>query len=154
MPSGSAHGWLSPSTPASACCGCPSTPPTSTTPSSESGACSRMRSRRTGCTAASRRWSARPSASSLPVTSRPRIRSLWQLRHSPRLLEKHAFSSPTCLDGEFYALKNSCPHQAARVCLGRVVGTTLPGDVYQFNYGQEGRILRCPWHSWEYDITT
>src|SRR5438552_2289078 len=57
-----------------------------------------MRSRRTGCTAASRRWSARPSASSLPVTSRPRIRSLWQLRHSPRLLEKHAFSSPTCLE--------------------------------------------------------
>jgi len=58
------------------------------------------------------------------------------------------------LDGEFYALKNSCPHQAARVCLGRVVGTTLPGAVYQFEYGREGRILRCPWHSWEYDITT
>jgi nitrite reductase/ring-hydroxylating ferredoxin subunit len=58
------------------------------------------------------------------------------------------------LDGEFYALKNSCPHQAARVCLGQVVGTTLPSDVYEFNYGQEGRILRCPWHSWEYDITT
>src|SRR5690348_17428099 len=55
------------------------------------------------------------------------------------------------LDGEFYALKNSCPHQAARVCLGRVVGTTLPGAVYQFEYGREGRILRCPWHSWEYD---
>ena len=58
------------------------------------------------------------------------------------------------LEGEFYALKNSCPHQAARVCLGRVVGTTLPSDVYEFRYGQEGRILRCPWHSWEYDITT
>src|SRR5262252_7090531 len=58
------------------------------------------------------------------------------------------------LDGEFYALKNSCPHQAARVCLGRVVGTTLPSDVYEFRYGQEGRILRCPWHSWEYDIRT
>ncbi len=58
------------------------------------------------------------------------------------------------LDGEFYALKNSCPHQAARVCLGRIVGTTLPGDVYEFRYGNEGRILRCPWHSWEYDIPT
>ena len=58
------------------------------------------------------------------------------------------------LDGEFYALKNSCPHQAARVCLGRVLGTTLPSDVYEFQYGKEGRILRCPWHSWEYDITT
>ncbi len=58
------------------------------------------------------------------------------------------------LDGTFYALKNSCPHQAARVCLGRVVGTTLPSQVYEYRYGQEGRILRCPWHSWEYDITT
>jgi len=33
------------------------------------------------------------------------------------------------LYGEFYALQNSCPHHAARVCLGRVLGTTLPSDV-------------------------
>ncbi|HEY8601817.1 MAG TPA: Rieske (2Fe-2S) protein [Thermomicrobiales bacterium] len=58
------------------------------------------------------------------------------------------------LDGTFYALKNVCPHQGARVCLGRIVGTTLPSDVYEFKYGLEGRILRCPWHEWEYDITT
>ena len=30
------------------------------------------------------------------------------------------------LGGSFYALKNSCPHQAARVCLCRVVGTAMP----------------------------
>ena len=58
------------------------------------------------------------------------------------------------LDGTFYALKNVCPHQGARVCLGRIVGTTLPSDVYEFKYGLKGRILRCPWHEWEYDITT
>lgn len=58
------------------------------------------------------------------------------------------------LDGAFYALKNVCAHQGARVCLGKVSGTTLPSDVYEFNYGLEGRILRCPWHEWEYDITT
>jgi nitrite reductase/ring-hydroxylating ferredoxin subunit len=58
------------------------------------------------------------------------------------------------LDGTFYALKNVCPHQGARVCLGRIVGTTLPSDVYEFKYGLEGRILRCPWHEWEYDIAT
>jgi nitrite reductase/ring-hydroxylating ferredoxin subunit len=58
------------------------------------------------------------------------------------------------LEGTFYALKNVCPHQGARVCLGRIVGTTLPSDVYEFKYGLEGRILRCPWHEWEYDITT
>jgi nitrite reductase (NADH) small subunit len=58
------------------------------------------------------------------------------------------------LDGDYYALRNSCPHQAARVCLGKVVGTALPSDVYEFSYGREGRILRCPWHEWEYDIAT
>ncbi len=58
------------------------------------------------------------------------------------------------LEGTFYALKNVCPHQGARVCLGRIVGTTLPSEVYEFKYGLEGRILRCPWHEWEYDITT
>src|SRR3954452_21311782 len=58
------------------------------------------------------------------------------------------------LDGSFYALRNSCPHQAARVCLGRIVGTSLPSDVYEYRYGREGQILRCPWHEWEYDITT
>ncbi len=58
------------------------------------------------------------------------------------------------LEGTFYALKNVCPHQGARVCLGRIVGTALPSEVYQFSYGREGRILRCPWHEWEYDIAT
>ena len=58
------------------------------------------------------------------------------------------------LDGVFYALKNVCAHQGARVCLGKIVGTTLPSDVYEYRYGLEGRILRCPWHEWEYDITT
>ena len=58
------------------------------------------------------------------------------------------------LDGTLYAIKNVCPHQGARVCLGKIVGTTLPSDVYEFKYGLEGRILRCPWHEWEYDLTT
>ena len=58
------------------------------------------------------------------------------------------------LDGTFYALKNTCAHQGARVCLGKIMGTTLPSDVYKFEYGREGQILRCPWHEWEYDITT
>jgi nitrite reductase (NADH) small subunit len=58
------------------------------------------------------------------------------------------------LGGSFYALRNSCPHQAARVCLGKLVGTALPSAVYEFEYGREGRILRCPWHEWEYDIAT
>ena len=58
------------------------------------------------------------------------------------------------LEGKYYALKNVCVHQGARVCLGKIVGTALPSDVYEYRYGLEGRILRCPWHEWEYDIAT
>ena len=56
--------------------------------------------------------------------------------------------------GEYFALKNVCPHQGARVCLGKVVGTTLPSAVYEYQYGRAGEILRCPWHGWEYEIRT
>lgn len=58
------------------------------------------------------------------------------------------------LEGTFYALKNTCAHQGARVCLGKIGGTTLPSGVYEFRFGLEGRVLRCPWHEWEYNITT
>lgn len=58
------------------------------------------------------------------------------------------------LSGTYYALKNVCPHQGARVCLGKVSGTTLPSAVHEFRYGLAGQILRCPWHGWEYDVTT
>ncbi len=58
------------------------------------------------------------------------------------------------VDGAFYALKNTCAHQGSRVCLGKIVGTALPSDVYEYRYGREGEILRCPWHEWEYDIKT
>ena len=58
------------------------------------------------------------------------------------------------LEGTFHALKNVCAHQGARVCLGKIVGTTLPSEVYEFTFGLEGQILRCPWHEWEYDIAT
>jgi nitrite reductase (NADH) small subunit len=58
------------------------------------------------------------------------------------------------VDGAYYALKNTCAHQGSRVCLGKIVGTALPSDVYEYRYGREGEILRCPWHEWEYDIKT
>lgn len=40
------------------------------------------------------------------------------------------------------------------MCLGRLSGTPLPSKVYEYIYGREGCILRCPWHGWEFDLTT
>lgn len=57
-------------------------------------------------------------------------------------------------NGTYYALRNSCPHQGAPLCLGRVTGTTLSSQPGQYRYGREGEVLACPWHGWEFDVTT
>ncbi|NBD24712.1 Rieske (2Fe-2S) protein [Paenibacillus glycinis] len=54
----------------------------------------------------------------------------------------------------YYALKNSCPHQGAPLCVGTVTGMTLPSAPGEYAYGREGEILICPWHGWEFDLTT
>jgi len=56
--------------------------------------------------------------------------------------------------GDFYAVSDNCPHQGASMCLGTLDGmmfSTAPG---RYEYGREGEILRCPWHAWEFDVTT
>ena len=56
--------------------------------------------------------------------------------------------------GKYYALRNSCPHQFAPLCLGRVTGTTAPSKVNEYIWEKDGEIVRCPWHGWEFDILT
>jgi 3-phenylpropionate/trans-cinnamate dioxygenase ferredoxin subunit len=56
--------------------------------------------------------------------------------------------------GKFYALRNICPHQFAPLCEGTITGTTLPSKPGEYHYDREGEIIRCPWHGWEFDITT
>jgi 3-phenylpropionate/trans-cinnamate dioxygenase ferredoxin subunit len=56
--------------------------------------------------------------------------------------------------GRFYALRNSCPHQAAPLCLGAIKGMAMPSQPGEYIWAREGEIIRCPWHGWEFDITT
>jgi len=42
------------------------------------------------------------------------------------------------IDGTFYAINNTCVHRG---------GPLGEGDV-------EGSIVTCPWHGWQYDVTT
>ena len=58
------------------------------------------------------------------------------------------------VDGEYFALRNRCPHQGGPLCSGKLAGlvqSTVPGD---YSYSRPGEMLRCPWHGWEYDIRT
>lgn len=56
--------------------------------------------------------------------------------------------------GEFYALRNRCPHQGGVLCKGRVSGFVTASVPGEYEYTRKGEILRCPWHGWEYDIKT
>ncbi len=58
------------------------------------------------------------------------------------------------VNGEYYALRNICPHQLAPLCKGHVTGTTLPSQPGEYKWDRDGEILRCPWHGWEFDIKT
>ncbi|MBI3957177.1 MAG: Rieske (2Fe-2S) protein [Chloroflexi bacterium] len=56
--------------------------------------------------------------------------------------------------GDFFAIRNQCPHQNAPLCRGIVTGTTLPSQPGEYIWTKDGEIIRCPWHGWEFDITT
>ena len=60
------------------------------------------------------------------------------------------------IDGEFYALNNLCPHQLAPLCEGEVSGFVAANgtDPDSFSWEKDGYIIRCPWHNWEFDITS
>jgi len=57
--------------------------------------------------------------------------------------------------GEYYALRNRCPHQGGPLCEGfqfAPLQATVPGEPY--DRGDDGTIIRCPWHGWEFDVRT
>lgn len=56
------------------------------------------------------------------------------------------------INGQFYAIRNLCPHQGAPLCEGitsSYVTSSRPGE---FAYEREGEVVRCPWHFWEFDM--
>lgn len=58
------------------------------------------------------------------------------------------------LGGEFFALRNRCPHQGGPLCEGKrwgLIEASVPGEV---RMSRPGEILTCAWHGWEYDIRT
>ena len=58
------------------------------------------------------------------------------------------------LNGEYFALRNVCPHKGAPVCKGRQRPLIVAAGVNDVAYEREGEILKCPWHLWEFDIKT
>jgi 3-phenylpropionate/trans-cinnamate dioxygenase ferredoxin subunit len=58
------------------------------------------------------------------------------------------------LGGAFFALANRCPHQAGELHKGKLCGLVRSPEPGVYEYSREGEMIRCPWHSWEFDIRT
>ncbi|MBM4764740.1 Rieske (2Fe-2S) protein [Bacillus sp. B15-48] len=57
-------------------------------------------------------------------------------------------------NGEVYALKNACPHKGPCLSGGMVDNDCSSNEVGQYNFERDKEVIRCPWHSWEFDIKT
>jgi nitrite reductase/ring-hydroxylating ferredoxin subunit len=57
-------------------------------------------------------------------------------------------------DGRLRALRNVCPHHGAPLCRGKVGGRMLTSSphVYEYSAAPEERIIRCPWHGYEFRL--
>ena len=63
------------------------------------------------------------------------------------------------VDGEYLAYTSWCAHQSGPICEGKLTGTTAASfdrDTLETEttWIKEGKVLTCPWHGWEYDITS
>ena len=58
-------------------------------------------------------------------------------------------------EGErFFALRDRCAHQGAALSPGTVGATTLPCHPGEEVCLGTQNVVTCPWHGWEYDLTT
>lgn len=58
------------------------------------------------------------------------------------------------IGGEFFAIRNQCPHAGGPLCQGVVSGLVKSREPGEYEYVRKGEIVRCPWHQWEFDIKT
>ena len=58
------------------------------------------------------------------------------------------------LDGEYFALRNRCPHQGGKLCEGKLWGVIRSDAPGEFEYRPSREILCCPWHGWEFHVRT
>ena len=56
--------------------------------------------------------------------------------------------------GEYFALRNACPHQGGPLCEGQVLAAIRASGPGEYEHGHPGDIIRCPWHAWEFDVRT
>ena len=57
------------------------------------------------------------------------------------------------LDGSVHALADRCAHAGARLSSGRLLQKVVGDDVDEYRLTDE-LVLRCPWHGYEYELSS
>jgi nitrite reductase/ring-hydroxylating ferredoxin subunit len=85
-----------------------------------------------------------------------RVGSVEELRHEGRrvISVRGRCIGIVSVDGEFFAVRNRCPHMGAPLCEGTIGGTFVPSQPHEYVYGMDNKVIRCPWHGWEFELTT
>jgi len=58
------------------------------------------------------------------------------------------------VDGEYFAIRNRCPHQGGPLCIGRLSPWAVSSEPGKVEMDGPPRLVACPWHGWEYDLET
>src|SRR4051812_29321571 len=56
--------------------------------------------------------------------------------------------------GEYYAIRNRCPHQGAPLCEGKLWGALKSDAPGSFEYNSTKDIIACIQHGWEFSVRT
>jgi 3-phenylpropionate/trans-cinnamate dioxygenase ferredoxin subunit len=56
--------------------------------------------------------------------------------------------------GEYFALRNRCPHQGGPLCAGLQFAPLRSSRPGEYERGENAELIRCPWHGWEFEIKT
>lgn len=54
----------------------------------------------------------------------------------------------------YYAVRGVCPHQGARLAHGQLTSLTISDEPGVYGMARDREILRCPWHSFDYDVVS
>lgn len=54
----------------------------------------------------------------------------------------------------YFAINDTCPHHGASLSLGTIGGTMLASKPQCYEYGLDNAVIRCPWHGWEFELST
>jgi 3-phenylpropionate/trans-cinnamate dioxygenase ferredoxin subunit len=90
------------------------------------------------------------------VAVRHRVATVEELRRDRwRVVEVEGRPVGVISVGErFYAFHDRCPHMGPSMCHGTVSGTFVGAPPHDLVYGKHDRVIRCPWHGWEFDLET